>query len=153
MAAFNVSKFMTKKIKSVPPEMGAKSALRLLIRSKASGLPVIDRNGRLVGVLTEKEVLKAILPVYVKDVGAFIYGQDSKAELKKLAELDRFTVKDIMREEVPTLEEGASLSEASHVMLTKSERRIVVTKDGKPVGVITRADVVKALAKEARVRL
>jgi len=144
---------MSRKIKSILPDMNAGEALKMLIKSGASGLPVIDKLGALKGVFTEKEVLKAILPGYLKDVGAFIYSEDSKSELKKLADLDKFTAQDIMRKDVPTLDEEASLSEASHIMLTKSERRIVVTKNNLPTGVITRCDVVRALAKEAGVTL
>lgn len=144
---------MTKKIKSVPPDMNARDALKILIKAGASGLPVIDKEGRLVGVFTEKEILKTILPGYLKDVGMFTYGQDSKSELRKLARLDRLKVRDIMRVEVTTLDESASLTEASHIMLTQGVRRIVVTKDKAPVGIITRADVVKALAKAAGVKL
>jgi len=58
-----------------------------------------------------------------------------------------------MRKDVPILDETASLTEASRIMLTKSERRIVVVKDKKAIGVITRCDVVRALAKEAGLAL
>lgn len=145
--------FMSTHIKSLPPEMNAKEALKTLMQSDISGLPVIDESGSLLGVFTEREVLKAILPVYIKQVGTFVYGDTSKAELKKMAELEKFSVKDLMRKEVPTVEEETSLTEVSKIMLTKSERRIIVTKDKKVAGVITRYDVVKALADEAGVKL
>jgi len=150
---FTVKDFMSSKIKSLTPDMNAKEALGTLIRGGTSGLPVIDAEGRAVGVFTEKEVLKAILPAYLKDVGSFVYADTSKSELKKLAGLDKFLVRDLMRTEVPTITEDASLTEASRIMLTKSERRVIVVKDGKATGVITRCDVVKALAKEAGVAL
>lgn len=150
---FMVKEFMSSKIKSLPPDMNAKEALGTLIRGGTSGLPVIDAEGRVVGVFTEKEVLKAILPDYIKDVGSFVYIDTSKAELKKLAGLDRHLVKDLMRKEVPTISEEASLTEASRIMVTKGERRVIVVKGGRTTGVITRCDVVKALAKEAGVAL
>jgi len=151
--SFTAKDCMSKTIKSVQPDMNAKEALKALIRSGASGLPVIDGQGILVGVFTEKEILKSILPSYLKDVGNFVYGEDSKLELKRLAHLDRLTVKDIMRTEVPTVTEETSLTEISHIMLTRSERRVMVVKGKKALGVITRADVVTALAKEAGVVL
>lgn len=148
---FRVKEHMSREIKSVSPGMNAKEALKLLLDSGSSGMPVIDEKGSLVGVFTEKEVLKAVLPAYVKAVGTFVYADDSKAELKKMANLEKFAVKDLMRKEVPTLDEDASLTEASKIMLTKSERRIVVVSKGRPAGVITRSDVVRALAKKAGV--
>jgi CBS domain-containing protein len=140
---------MSRDIKSISPDENGEEALKMLMHSGSSGLPVIDRNRRVLGVFTEKEILKTILPIYVKDVGAFSYVGSSKSQLNKLAHLGRFRVIDIMRQEVPTVNEDASLTEVSHIMLARNERRVVVTKDGKATGVITRFDVVKALAKEA----
>ncbi len=140
---------MSHKIRSIGPDVNAKEALKTLLESGMSGLPVLNKRGAVLGVFTEKEVLTAILPAYVKNVGAFVYGEDSKTVLKRVARLDRFLVKDVMRKEVQTVTEETPLSEVSRVMLTRSERRVIVTKDGKAVGVITRSDVVRALAKEA----
>lgn len=148
-----VKNFMSKKVKSIPPDMNARQALKVLLKSGSSGLPVIDRRGRLHGVFTEKEVLRAILPAYLSKVGTFVYGEDSKSELKKLAHLGRFKVRDIMRREVPTVSENTSLTEVSHVMLTRNERRVIVTRKGKVIGIITRCDVVRALAGEAGLSL
>ena len=139
-------------IKSVKPDMNAKDALKALIESGFSGLPVIGHDGRLMGVFTEKEVLKAIMPSYVEDVGAFVYGKEAHAGTKKIAHLDRFLVKDIMRTEVSVAGEDSPLAEISRIMLTNSQRRVIVTKGDKAVGVITRRDLVKALAAEAGIK-
>ncbi|MBN2452937.1 MAG: CBS domain-containing protein [Candidatus Omnitrophica bacterium] len=148
-----VKDFMSKRIKSIPPDMNARDALKLLIKSGASGLPVIDKNGRLYGVFTEKEVLKVMSPAYLKHVGAFVYGGESRGKLKKIAQLAKRKVRDVMRKDVPTVDEDTSITEVSRIMLTRSERRIVVTKGFKAIGVITRSDIVKALAKEAGLAL
>ncbi len=148
-----VKDVMSRNVKSISPDMSAKDALKVLMDTKMSGLPVIDADGTLAGVFTEKEILKAIIPVYVEQVGVFVYGEDSKTEIKKLAQLDRFLVRDLMRKEVPTVEEDTSLTEAAKIMLTKSERRIIVLKDKKPVGVVTRYDLVRELAREAGLSL
>lgn len=150
---YKIKDIMSKEIKSLAPDMNAKDALKMLIENDMSGMPVIDEGQNLIGVFTEREILKAILPVYVKQVGQFIYAEDSKGEIKKLAAMDRFRVKDLMRKDVPTIDENASLTEASKIMLTRSERRIIVTADKKPVGVVTRYDVVRALARKAGVEL
>jgi predicted transcriptional regulator len=145
--------YMSTDVRSLPPDMNAKEALRALMDSGMSGLPVLEKDGTIVGVFTEKEVLKAILPSYIKDVGAFVYGEGSKSELKKLAHMEGLSVKDLMRREFPTVSEETSLAEVSRIMLTKSERRVIVTSGCKAVGIITRSDVVKALAKEAGMKL
>ncbi len=144
---------MSRKLESLSPDTNAMDALKRLIAVGRSGLPVLDKNGAPVGVFTEKEILKAILPSYLKDVGSFVYGDDSKSELKKLSHLDRFLVKDLMRTDVPVVKEDTSLTEVSHIMLTKSERRVIVVRDGKAIGVLTRYDIVRALAEKAGVQL
>ena len=148
-----VKDVMSTDIKHISPDMNVKEALKMLIETGMSGFPVIDSGNNLLGVFTEREILKAILPVYVQNVGTFIYADDSKSELKKIAALEKFKVGDLMRKDVPTIDAEASLTEASRIMLTRSERRIVVIKGKKPVGVITRADVVGALARKANVIL
>ncbi|MCM8761361.1 MAG: CBS domain-containing protein [Candidatus Omnitrophica bacterium] len=140
---------MSRDVKYVSPEMNAKDALKVLIESGASGLPVMNPDGEILGVFTEKEILKTILPSYLKGVGNFVYGDDSKVTLKKLANLDKFQVKDIMRKEVPIVTEDTSVAEISRLMLARSERRVMVVRENKAVGVVTRADVVRALARQA----
>lgn len=144
---------MSKKIRSISPDLSAAEALRILVKKSTSGLPVIDKEGAALGVFTEKEVIRAILPTYLKDIGNFIYAEDSKSELKKIVGLKNIKVRDIMRKDFPTLDEEASLTEASRIMLMRNERRIVVLRNKKAVGIITRYDVVRGLAKEAGVRL
>jgi CBS domain-containing protein len=151
--ATTIKDVMSTDVKSIPPEMNAREALGLLVKTGMSGFPVINAKGEAVGVFTEKEILSAILPGYIKSVGSFVYTSDSKSELKKLAGLEKFLVKDLMRKEVPTIEDDATLSEASKMMLTRNERRLIVVKGKSAVGVVTRRDVVMALAKEAGVTL
>jgi CBS domain-containing protein len=140
---------MSKSIKSIAPDENAKKALEILLASGMSGLPVLNKRGAVVGVFTEKEILIAVLPAYIGKVGSFIYGEDSKSVLKRMSGLDKFLVKDIMRKEVQAVEEETSLSEVSRIMLSNNERRVVVIKGGKAIGIITRCDVVRALAKNA----
>lgn len=147
---FVVRDCMSGRIAILDPEMNAKEALKFLLDSGHSGLPVVDKDGRVLGVFTEKEVLGSILPTYVKHVGPFIYSDDSKAQLKRIAQLDRFLVKDIMRKEVSIVNEDASLTEVSRIMLTKSERRVVVVREDKIIGVLTRYDIVKALHEKSQ---
>jgi CBS domain-containing protein len=146
---FRVKDIMSKEMKYVMPEMNAREALKLLLDNDMSGLPVLDGAGNLVGVFTEREILKTILPVYLKDVGSFVYAEEPKSGIRKLASIDRFLVRDLMRKDFSTIDAESSLMEASRMMLTRSERRLVVISGGKPAGVITRCDVVRALGKEA----
>lgn len=144
-----VSAVMTTDVKSLSPELSAKEALDILLDMQISGLPVIDKEGRLVGMFTEKGILKNILPTYLESVGKFIYADDPKGIKSKVDNLASIKVEDIMRKEVVTVDEDASLSEVARIMLTQKIRRIpVLNKEGKVVGIVARQDIVKALTKE-----
>lgn len=141
-----VSQIMAKDVKSLSPEMNAKEALELLFKIQISGLPVIDKDGRLVGMFTEKDILSYVLPSYIEKVGRFVYEENPKATRRKFAELDRIKVSQLMRKDVVITTEDTALCEVARVMLTQKARRIpVVDKSGKVVGIVARGDILRAL--------
>ena len=141
---------MTKDITSLSPEHGVKEALELLKKMQISGLPVIDKEDKLVGMLTEKEILSFILPSYIGTVGRFIYEENPKSTRKKLGELVKLNVSQLMRKEVVTTTEETTLCEVARIMLIQKARRLpVVDKTGKVVGIVARPDVLAAFMKEA----
>jgi CBS domain-containing protein len=115
-----------------------------------SGLPVIDEEGKLKGMFTEKDVLSYTLPSYIEKVGRFIYEENPKSTKKKFTQLSNIKVGQLMRREVVTTTEDTTLCEVARVMLTQKARRLpVIDKSGNVVGIIARGDVLKAFAREA----
>lgn len=145
-----VNAVMTKEVKSISPEMNVREALGLLLKMRISGLPVIDEQDKIMGMFTEKDVLRSILPTYLERVGKFVYTEDPKGVKIKVAELDKLKVKEIMRKEVVTVGEDTALTEVARIMLTQKIRRIpVLNKEGRVVGIVAREDVVKGLIEES----
>ena len=145
----NVSQIMAKDVKSLSPGMDAKEALELLFKIQISGLPVIDENGKLVGMFTEKEILSYILPSYIEKVGRFIYEENPKSTKRKFMELSKIKVSQLMRKDAVITTEDTTLCEAARIMLTQKARRLpVVDKTGKVAGIVARCDILKAFAKE-----
>jgi CBS domain-containing protein len=143
-----VKDVMIREVKSLSSDTTAKEALGLLEEMQISGLPVIDKDGKLVGMFTEKDILAFVLPSYLQKVGKFIYEEEPKAIKKKFSELSNIKVSQLMRKEVVTAGEEVNLGEVARVMLTQKARRIpVVDKSGKVVGIIARCDVLKAMVK------
>lgn len=144
-----IKEIMSKKVISVGPEDNALDSLNMLLKMQISGLPVVDEDGFVVGMFTEKEVLAKVLPSYVGSVGIFRYEENPKAVKQKMAALGSLKVKDIMRKEVVTVNEDTALCEAARIMLTQKARRLPVLGASKRVsGIIARIDVVKALFEE-----
>lgn len=144
-----VNDIMTRAVNSLLPDMNAKEALELLKKFRISGLPVIDKDKKLVGMFTEKEIITKILPGYLESVGKFIYEENPKAVKDKIIHFSNFKVSDVMRKDVVTITEDTALCEAAHVMLTQKIRRLpVLNKQTEIVGIVSRGDVLKALFEE-----
>lgn len=145
-----VKEIMSKDVISIKPDDNAKEALALLFKLKISGLPVINKEGKLVGMFTEKGIIRYILPSYIERVGRFIYEENPKSIKKKFIELQDFKVSQLMRTEVITIDDDTAVCEVARIMLTQKIRRIpVLNKEKKVVGIVAREDIVKAYAKEA----
>ena len=141
---------MTKEVVSILPETTAKEAMMLLEKMQISGLPVIDKEGKLAGMFTEKDILTYILPSYIANVGKFIYEENPKSTKRKFSELNKIKVGQLMRKAVATTTEDTALCEVARIMLTQNARRLpVMDKSAKVVGIIARCDVLKAYSKEA----
>ncbi len=139
-----VKEIMATKVNTLSPEMNAREALDLLFKMKISGLPVVDENNKLVGMFTEKGVLKTLLPGYISKVGSFTYQENPKIIKQKVDALQTMKVKDVMREEVISVDEETALSEVARIMLTQLVRRIpVLNKDKQLIGIVAREDVIK----------
>lgn len=145
-----VKEVMVKDVETLSADISVKEAMDILFKRKISGLPVIDKEGRLVGMFTEKSVLSYLLPSYLEQVGRFVYEENPKATRKKLGELCHIKVVELMRKEVITTTEDTTLCEAARIMLTQKARRLpVMNKEGKITGIIAREDILKAMNKEA----
>ncbi|RJP29554.1 MAG: CBS domain-containing protein [Candidatus Omnitrophota bacterium] len=145
-----IKEIMVKDVKSIAPDSTALEAMNLLYQLEISGLPVIDKNNKLVGMFTEKNILSFLLPSYIEKVGRFIYEDNPKATKKKLNELATVKVAQLMRSDVITVRQDAALCEVARLMLTQKVRRVpVVDNSGSVVGIVARCDVLKAMFRMA----
>lgn len=147
-----VKEIMTKKVVSFKPEDSIKDCIDTLFKMQISGLPVIDENGKLIGMLTEKEIIAKILPGYVENIGKFVYQENPKVVKQKIANLYTLKAKEVMRKEVVTTDEDATLCEVARVIIAQKARRIIVLNKSKEIaGIVARQDVLKALFEEYKV--
>ena len=122
-------------------------ALSLMREEKVRRLPVLDKNGKLVGVVSEKDLLYAS-PSPVTSL--------SIHELHYL--LSKVTVKEVMTREVITVEENTPLEEVARIMVDNTIGCTPVMRAGQVVGIVTETDIFKILlemmgAREHGVRL
>lgn len=121
-----VSDYMVVDLITLSPEMEINHAMNILLDHRISGAPVIDQNGDLVGVLSKKDCLKAALEAsYYREWGK--------------------TVAHHMSTDVETLEAGTDIVTAAKALLNSVYRRFPVMEEGRLVGQISRADVLRAM--------
>ncbi|MDH5452135.1 MAG: CBS domain-containing protein [Paracoccaceae bacterium] len=123
-----IADYMARNLVMLTPGMEINRALHLLLGHRISGAPVIDDSAQLVGVLSKKDCLRAALNAsYYQDWGD--------------------TVANYMSTDVQTLEADLDIVAAAETFLQSAYRRFPVTQEGRLVGQISRADVLRALAE------
>jgi CBS domain-containing protein len=149
--AMNAQQVMTREVVSIGPDASVWEAACLMLEKKISGLPVIDDKGDLVGVLTEGDCLRRTetgtertRPRWLE----FLTSPDRLAD--DYVHAHGRKVSEVMTRDVATVAEGVSLEEIVHLMETKRIKRVPVLREGKVVGIVSRANVLHALASLAR---
>ena len=118
---FCAKDIMSKKMITVKEHTGIKEAIRLLVEHNITGLPVVSEDMRLLGIVTEKDILRALYDPSI--VGR--------------------TVADLMTSEISSFEENDDLIKVFESLMENNFRRVPVLSEGKLVGVISRRDMMK----------
>jgi CBS domain-containing protein len=147
----NAKDVMTGTVISVAPEATVLQAARLMLQHHISGLPVIDKTGRLVGILSE---------------GDFLRRQETRTERRRSRWLEfimgpgriasEYThshgskVSEVMTENVQTVSENTSLEDVVRLMEKHRIKRVPVLRGDAVVGIITRSNIMHAMVSLAR---
>jgi len=137
----------------VGPQTPLKEAIKILAERRISGLPVVDEAGKLVGVISETDLLWQETgvepPVYIMFLDSVIYLENPARHDQELHKALGQTVGEVMSDEPVTVKPDQPLRKAAKLMQEKSIRRLAVTDDaGKVIGILTPGDIVRAMAAE-----
>src|SRR5246127_3866783 len=138
---------MVRAVATTTPETTVEKVARLMINLRISGVPVRDRNGQLVGIVTEGDLLRRVETGTERQRSRWseLFSANSGLAEEYIKSHAR-RVEDIMTREVVSVEELASLGEIAELMETKRIKRVPVVHDGKIVGIVSRADLLQVLA-------
>jgi CBS domain-containing protein len=121
-----VKDYMTRHLVTLQPDDKVLHAIHTLAEHKVAGAPVLDKDGKLVGILTEKDCLKVVVyATYYSEYGGL--------------------VADFMSTEVEVMDAEDSIVAAAERFLNKRYHRYPVMDNNRLVGQISRADVIRAL--------
>jgi len=139
---------MTTSVIFATPEMSVRDAAGMLANHSISAMPVTDANGQLIGIISEGDLLhRSELGTGVRRRAWWLQFLASTRELASeyVKEHGR-TVEDVMTTEVISVDEDTPLAEVAELLERHRIKRVPVLKGGKVTGVVSRANLVRALA-------
>lgn len=141
---------MTTDIITVPADLPLRDAAVLFAEAGISGAPVVDAQKFVVGVISEKDLLEhAQSHTALPRLSLSRYGfEDLPPKLLQSAYADGLSrsVSDVMSFPVITADENASVEKLADLMVVHRVNRIPILRANKPVGIVTREDVLRAIA-------
>lgn len=139
---------MTPAVLSVRPDTPLKDVARQLIEHRISGLPVVSEDGRIVGVISEGDLLaKEQQPQAVHHRPlARLFGESAETR-QVLAKAEARTAGDAMTSPAVTIEATRPVAAAATLMMERRVNRLPVTDGDQLVGIVTRADIVRTFAR------
>jgi CBS domain-containing protein len=147
----NASSIMTRDVVTARPTDTVAHVARLLSDRGISAVPICDDDGALLGMASEGDLMRPFVDSNVKRRGWWLTlladGTDLAPEFLEYVRLDRHKVGDLMTTPVITAQESASLTDLADEMVHHRIKRIPIVRDGKLVGIVSRADVIRAIAR------
>lgn len=148
-----VKEIMVKEVIAIQKDASVEELSSLLIENKISGVPVVDKDGKLVGIATEGDLIikdsDLHFPRYFKLLDGIIYLDSLNKFKRNLKKYLGTKVGDVMTTDIKTVKEDTPVSEAANLMIRHNINRLpVMDEKDNMVGIVTRADIVKSMIKE-----
>jgi predicted transcriptional regulator len=136
----------TKKLFIVPAEANLGQALNLMREKKVNRLPVVDEKGLIAGILSFREIMKfhLLLPTGKEQGAGWGLGRSKAGTETERPGYLKIKVKEKMIEDVKTVSPGERLDKAVNLLTQSKGSQIVLADKGRPVGIITPRDILKA---------
>ena len=125
---FYVKDIMTKELSTVRQDAKITDVIRLLAQKRITGVPVVSDDMRLLGVVTEKDILRTLR-----------YDQNIKSK----------TAEDLMTSEIISFDENDSLMEVFESLVENDFRRVPILSEGILVGIVSRRDIIEFFSAKA----
>ena len=146
-----VKNVMTKDVLTVRPDEKVDKVARLLVENRISGVPVVDDQHRVVGIITEKDLMikasELKVPFYLTLFDSIIFLENPIRFNNDLKKYTATYVREAMTSKVVTVPEDCPVSEVVALMQKKKINRIPIVRHGKLIGIVTRNDILKAIVE------
>ena len=150
--AETIGEIMDREPETVTTGTSVEEVVRKLREHELPGLPVVDTEGRLVGIVTESDLVlpddqgDLHIPHYINLFGGTVFLEPLGRFEKRLRKAFASTVEDMMTTDPDSVEPDTTVRDAARLIHESGHNRLPVVEDGRLVGVVTRVDVLGALA-------
>jgi CBS domain-containing protein len=157
MPKLTAADVMNTQVLAVRPDMSVHELAEFLTENQITGAPVLDRNGRLVGVVSETDIMESEserteMVQDRSDPEFDLRGWEDKANPDEIRELhvesDGLFVRDIMTPAAYTVPHDTPVGRLAQTMIAGRIHRLLVTREARVVGIVTSLDLLKLLASE-----
>ena len=145
---------MNKYVIIIQEDSSIEETARILTENNISGAPVVNKDGKIVGMVTEEDLLhqdtNPRAPAFLSILGAFIYieGIDRyREDFKKLAAT---ITSEIMTKDLITVSGDVEIEYVAELMVKHGIKRVPVVENDIIIGIISRADIIKTMASKAK---
>ena len=148
----NAAQVMTHRPVTAGPTMSVRDVAKLLLKHGISAVPVVDASGALLGIVSEGDLVRR-RHINRDDRASWwlqmlAEGEDLAPEFLAYVRSGDRLLQDLMTREVVTVEEETLLPEIARLLEEHRIKRVPVLRQGRVVGIVSRADLVRALAHE-----
>jgi CBS domain-containing protein len=136
---------MTTKVVAVTPDMPVNAIAALLLERHISAVPVIDEDRRLLGIVSEGDLMRRGETARRRSWWLATFGQ-AEDLAREFTKTHGQRAKDVMTRDVVTVTEETPLADIAALLEQKGVKRVPVVRDGRLVGIVSRADLLRGLA-------
>lgn len=140
---------MSRDVITVTPDTSVKELATLLTDKNISGVPVIDSDGKLIGVVTESDLIdqnkKVHIPTVVSILDSFIYLESPDKMEQEMRKIAGSIVNDIYTPDARTVSPETAIDELATIMSEQNIHTLPVVEDGILVGIIGKRDIIRTI--------
>lgn len=153
MREVKVSEAMTPDPITVRPDTSVSDLADLMIEANVGGLPVVDSDGDLVGIVTESDLVvqdsEVRFPRFVSFLAGYVFVPGSLHRFEeKFKKAVAATAGEVMSEDVVTIDADASVEDAATLMTRRKLKRLPVMSAGRLVGILAERDIVRLISRD-----
>jgi CBS-domain-containing membrane protein len=136
---------MTTKVVAVGPEMPVSAVAALLLERRISGVPVIDDDRRVLGIVSEGDLMCRDEAAPRRSWWLTLFGE-AEEMAREFVKTHGVRAKDVMTRDVVTVAEETPVADIAALLERRGIKRVPIVRDGRLVGIVSRADLLRALA-------